>query len=194
MIGANLGDIVASQPGKKNPAYVILFSNDFSGDLFHYGVKFLRSSLRAGHHYDEKTHEVNFPAIRWMNARREVIELPDIVLNVQDIVKSREDLYLSVGKTRQLISNGILQTSFCFWKSPEIQTLKSCDIIVIEGAIDSEDSLSPVCTLNLQGITQKWQVTIYDITRPNIPTRRNFRAMYEGGEYKPHALIGWEYY
>ena len=187
LIGANLGNIVASQPGKKKSAYIILYPNDFSGDLCNYGVEFLRRCLRTDHHYDKKRHGVIFPAIGWRNARGEKIKLPMIVLNVRDIVIGDEFLYLEGKRTRRLISNGILQTSFCFLRGPKIQSLKSCDIIGIGGAISSEDGLTPVCTLNLQGIIKKWQVTIHD------PTRRDVRPRYEGGKYVPHTLIGWEY-
>lgn len=188
LIGANLGDIVASQPRKKKSAYIILYPNDFSGDLYHYGVKFLCSSLRTDHRYDKKRHEVTFPAIGWEIASGERIELPEIVLNVRDIVIGDEILYLEGERTQRLISKGTLHTSFCFLRDEKIQSLQSCDIIGIGGAISSKDGLTPVCTLNLQGIKKKWQVTIRD------PDRQDVRALYKEGKYVPHALIGWEYH
>lgn len=98
-----------------------------------------------------------------------------------------ELLFFEGKKTRRLISNRIFQTSYCFRKGPKSQSLKRCDIIGIEGAISSEDGLSPVCTLDLQGTSKKWQVTIHDFTR------RDVRPLYEVGKYVPHTLIGWEY-
>ena len=187
LIGVRLRDIVASQPGTKDAAYIILRSNDFSGDISRYGVEFLRRSLRTNHHYDEKRYEVTFPAIGWTNVRGEKIKLPKIVLNVWDIVIGDEFLYIEGKRTRRLISNGTLQTSFCFLRNTKIQSLSSCDIFGIGGAISSEDDIMPACTLNLQGILKKWQVTFHD------PTRRDVRPLYEGGKYVPHTLIGWEY-
>lgn len=189
LIGANLGDVIASKPGKKKPAYIILYPNDNTGDLFWGGIDFLRQSLRNGHRYDREHHEVIFSAMGWRNASGEKIKLPKIVLNVRAIVLADEFLYLEAKKARRLIANGNHQTSFCFLRGPKIQSLKSCDIFGIGGAISSKDGLTPVCTLNLQGTIKKWQVTIYG------PSRRNFIPLHEEGKegVMRYHIIGWEY-
>lgn len=189
LIGANLGDVIDSKPGKKKPAYIILYPNDDTGDLFWGGIDFLRQSLRNGHRYDREHHEVIFPAMGWRNASGEKIKLPKIVLNVRAIVLADEFLYLEAKKARRLIANGNRQTSFCFLRGPKIQSLKSCDIFGIGGAISSKDGLTPVCTLNLQGTIKKWQVTIYG------PSRRNFIPLHEEGKegVMRYHIIGWKY-
>lgn len=58
LIGNSLNDIISDRPGRKKLACIILYSNDFTGDLFHGGVYFLRKSLPKDHRYDEKRHEV----------------------------------------------------------------------------------------------------------------------------------------
>ncbi|KAJ5240591.1 uncharacterized protein N7469_002182 [Penicillium citrinum] len=190
LIGASLGDIIASQRRKTKPAYIILHANDNSGDLFRDGIEFLRQSLRSDHRYDREHHEVIFPAMGWWNASGEKIKLPKIVLNVRDIVLSNPFLYLEAKRARRLIANGDHQTSFCFLRGPKIQSLKSCDTIGIGGAISSKDGLTPVCTLNLQGTIKTWQVTIHD------PTREDFHPVFERGKYGvlTFLIIGWEYY
>lgn len=88
LIGANLDDVVANQPGKKEPAYIILYLNYFSDELFHYGKESLFKSLhddrRRG--YDEEHHEVILPARGWRDSTGEKIELPEIILNIRDII------------------------------------------------------------------------------------------------------------
>ena len=56
LIGADLDDVVANRPGKKKSAYIVLYANGFSGDLFHDGIDFLRESLRTDHRYNKERH------------------------------------------------------------------------------------------------------------------------------------------
>jgi len=63
LIGASLGNIIASKPGKKQPAYIILYLNNKTDNLFWKEIDFLYQNLRNGHRYNREHHKIIFPAM-----------------------------------------------------------------------------------------------------------------------------------
>lgn len=75
LIGAHLRTVIdpCKAKRKQKPLYILLRANDWSGDTFYSGVEILRQSLRTGHRYDEKNHEVTLPKLCWYNTAKKKI-------------------------------------------------------------------------------------------------------------------------
>ncbi|KAB8255425.1 hypothetical protein BDV32DRAFT_154286 [Aspergillus pseudonomiae] len=184
LIGSHIND-VAAQTGRKRPVYIVLHTNDFSGDTFHDGMPSLLQSLRNRHSYNEKTHEVTLPKISWRNAANEKLTIPKIILNVYDIAKGAETMELEGKKTRKLFEKATFTSKYSFYTCPKIQTLERKDIYGIGGAVSEISGLTPICVFNLRTTSKKWQIIFCE------PGYRGGTPYYEGEKYKPHTILGW---
>ncbi|KAE8145313.1 hypothetical protein BDV25DRAFT_144768 [Aspergillus avenaceus] len=184
LIGAHLDEIVA-QTGRKQPVYIVLRTNDFSGDTFHDGLEPLRQSLRKRHYYNKRSHEVILPKISWRNGANEKITIPKIILNVRDIVSGAETLVLPGKKIRELFEQTAFTSKYSFFQYRKIQTLESRDIFGIGGTVSGLGALTPICGFNLHTASQKWQVLFAE------PNCRNLTPYYEGKKGVPHTILGW---
>jgi hypothetical protein len=164
LFGADL-DLLGTHGKKKSPRqlHIVLTAFDPAGDL-RYEHESFRKSFRVQYGGTEKDYKLD------------CLNLTVGSFDASEILGTDfRYLFSSQGQK--------LQTKYCFWNDPEkkIRTLKTEQILGIDGPITKPDKLAPIFLLSIQ------------------PPNQNFSQMFREYNYKPQQFIfrafgGWSFW